>query len=396
MASTYSTRISLEKQADGENPNTWGSRLNENVIELVDEAIAGYETISVSAVTSLTLSNTPGSTNQARNFGLKFTGALSAATTVTIPAEEKIYFVHNGTSGDYPLIIKPAGGTPVTAVSQNASMIIATDGSTVQKFGGEFTAGTRMLFQQSSAPLGWTKDTTHTNKAIRITNSTVGSGGTNSFTTAFNSSKTITITGSTAAETVSLSGTSGATAPTFTGSASNTGSTSVGGTSYTPSGSVSTGGSVSGTTGGTALTLAQIPSHKHIQGVPYSSGQPASSGYTTAWGAAFNAAGNIRSSQFGSASLTNDYPYTSNSGSGQSHNHSFSGTLSVSSSFSGNNVTITPSNANHLHSYTPAGTVSSHTHSISLSGGSHSHTFTDTDSFNLDVQYVDVIIAQKN
>ena len=49
MASTYTTRIGLEKQGDGENPNTWGLRLNQNVIDLIDEGIAGYEEVVLSA-----------------------------------------------------------------------------------------------------------------------------------------------------------------------------------------------------------------------------------------------------------------------------------------------------------------------------------------------------------
>lgn len=48
-----------------------------------------------------------------------------------------------------------------------------------------FPAGTRMLFQQSAAPAGWTKDTTHNNKALRIVSGEVGSGGSLDFTTAF-------------------------------------------------------------------------------------------------------------------------------------------------------------------------------------------------------------------
>jgi hypothetical protein len=390
MASTYTDRIGLEKQGDGENANTWGLRLNTNVIDLVDEAVAGYETVNVSAATSVVLTDTDGVSNQARNLGLKFTGELTAATTVTIPAQEKIYFVHNGTTGSYPLIIKPAGGTPVTAVPTNSSMIIATDGSTIQKFGGEFESGTRMLFQQSTAPLGWTKSTTHDNKALRIVSGTTGSGGTNTFSSAFNGSQSISISGSTGAASVSLSGTSGATAPTFTGTASNTGYTSVGSTSYTPSGSVSSSGSVSGTVANHTLTLSQIPSHNHYSGVSW--------GGLTAPGAAIFGQASGTSTRYMSQGSGNSstYPYTSSSGSGGAHNHGWSGSISVSSSFSGNAVTITPSAANHRHSYTPSGTVSSHTHSVSLSGGSHSHTFSGSDSFNLDVQYVDVIIAQKD
>lgn len=50
-------------------------------------------------------------------------------------------------------------------------------------------AGTRMLFQQTSAPTGWVKDTSSgmDNRALRMVTGDVGSGGNNSFTSAFNS-----------------------------------------------------------------------------------------------------------------------------------------------------------------------------------------------------------------
>jgi len=50
-----------------------------------------------------------------------------------------------------------------------------------------FPSGTKMLFQQTSAPTGWTKDTTHDNKALRVVSGTAGSGGSVNFTTAFGS-----------------------------------------------------------------------------------------------------------------------------------------------------------------------------------------------------------------
>ena len=46
-----------------------------------------------------------------------------------------------------------------------------------------FASGTKMLFQQSTAPTGWTKDTTHDDKALRVVTGTAGSGGTNAFST---------------------------------------------------------------------------------------------------------------------------------------------------------------------------------------------------------------------
>lgn len=48
---------------------------------------------------------------------------------------------------------------------------------------GGFDAGTAMLFIQSSAPTGWTKQTTHNDKVLRIVSGSASSGGTNSFST---------------------------------------------------------------------------------------------------------------------------------------------------------------------------------------------------------------------
>lgn len=53
-----------------------------------------------------------------------------------------------------------------------------------------FPAGTLIPFQQTAAPTGWTKQTTHNNKALRVITGTVGSGGTQPFTTAFGAGKT--------------------------------------------------------------------------------------------------------------------------------------------------------------------------------------------------------------
>ena len=83
-----------------------------------------------------------------------------------------------------------------------------------------FPTGTRMSFQQTAAPTGWTKDTTAglDNSAMRIVTGSVVNGGSVNFTTAF--------------------------------------------ASQTPTGSVSIT-AVSGSAGATTLTTPQIPSHSH-------------------------------------------------------------------------------------------------------------------------------------
>lgn len=45
--------------------------------------------------------------------------------------------------------------------------------------------GTLMLFQQTAAPTGWTKETTHDNKALRLVSGAAGSGGATAFTSVF-------------------------------------------------------------------------------------------------------------------------------------------------------------------------------------------------------------------
>lgn len=65
-----------------------------------------------------------------------------------------------------------------------------------------FPSGTLMLFQQTTAPTGWTKQTTHNNKALRVVTGTAGSGGTTAFTSVFtDQTPTITLSGLSAAAT---------------------------------------------------------------------------------------------------------------------------------------------------------------------------------------------------
>ncbi len=58
-------------------------------------------------------------------------------------------------------------------------------------------AATTTLFVQTAAPTGWTKDTTHNNKALRLVSGTPSSGGSTAFTSVFGS-RTISATEMTA------------------------------------------------------------------------------------------------------------------------------------------------------------------------------------------------------
>lgn len=134
-----------------------------------------------------------------------------------------------------------------------------------------FVSGTKMLFQQTSAPTGWTKDTSNNNdSAIRIVTGSVTTGGSTAFTSAF---ATPSVAG-----TVGLSGALDA-------------------------GNLAT--SISGNISSTTLSINQIPSHSH--NVPQGNG----------------ADGNISTVDIGFQNDANSVSQrnTGNKGGSGSHNH---------------------------------------------------------------------------
>ena len=115
MASTYTTNLRLTKQADGENPNSWGQILNNGVISLVDDAIAGYTTVSLGSAATVTLSENQGSGDQSRSAILEFKGSVGGAhntINVLIPNNSKAYVVRNSVSyndSSDAIVLKVAG-----------------------------------------------------------------------------------------------------------------------------------------------------------------------------------------------------------------------------------------------------------------------------------------------
>ena len=101
MASTFTTRIRLVKQGDGDNPNSWGTVLNNGVTSLVDDAIAGYTTVELGANATVTLSAVDGGSDIPRNAFLETNGTVGGAhTTISmiIPNVTKGYVINNQTT----------------------------------------------------------------------------------------------------------------------------------------------------------------------------------------------------------------------------------------------------------------------------------------------------------
>ena len=112
MPSSYSTDLKLELMVTGENSGTWGDKTNTN-LNLLQQAIAGYQSIALTS-TNTTLSMTNATISDARNAVIKFTGTLSANSTVFVETGiEKTYIIENGTTGAYTLALNQVGGSSV-------------------------------------------------------------------------------------------------------------------------------------------------------------------------------------------------------------------------------------------------------------------------------------------
>jgi hypothetical protein len=143
MTSSYSTDLKLELMVTGENAGTWGDKTNTN-LNLVQQAIAGYEAVTITDSTTTTLVMTNAQLSNARNMIIKIaTITLTGATTVTIPdGIEKFYiFDLTAVTGVTNLTIKTASGTGFTA--GEAKIVAAySDGTNLNEIALDTLGGT--------------------------------------------------------------------------------------------------------------------------------------------------------------------------------------------------------------------------------------------------------------
>jgi len=263
MASTFSS-LKFELIGTGEQDGTWGDTTNTNLGTAIEQAITGSGDVTFSSAdVTLTLANS-NSAQTARNLRLVCVGTSGGARQLIVPAIEKQYIVKNELADTVTIktaagtgIAIPAGkttvvfndgtnvvdainytssisfasalpvasgGTGQTSLTANnvilgngassvqfvapgsAGNVLTSNGTTWVSGAGGFASGTRMTFNQTNAPTGWTKDTSTNNAGFRLVSGSVGSGGSVDFTTAFTAARAVTvssITGSAGATTLS-------------------------------------------------------------------------------------------------------------------------------------------------------------------------------------------------
>jgi hypothetical protein len=128
MSSTYSTSLRIQLIDTGTEDEAWGIPTDNNLGTIIEQAITGVESVSLTNVSTYTLSASNAVADQSRNAVLIFTGTPTANCNVIAPSVNKVYIVKNSTSGGYNVNLKTSGGNAVT-VGANASQLVYCNGT---------------------------------------------------------------------------------------------------------------------------------------------------------------------------------------------------------------------------------------------------------------------------
>lgn len=138
MATNYTSLLGFALPTTGELSGTWGTVVNDNITELVEDAIAATATQSVASA-DWTLSTTgSGAANQARCAIIIPTGSPGVSRNIIAPGQSKAYVVIN--ESDANIVFKASATTGIT-MSSGEKAVVAWNGSDFIKVGGSTPAG---------------------------------------------------------------------------------------------------------------------------------------------------------------------------------------------------------------------------------------------------------------
>jgi len=97
MASTYSPSLRIELIGAGDQAGTWNTTTNSNLGTIIESAIAGYVSVSVTSANQA-FTALDGAADQARNAVIALTTTTTANFNVYAPPQEKTYIIYNTTA----------------------------------------------------------------------------------------------------------------------------------------------------------------------------------------------------------------------------------------------------------------------------------------------------------
>ncbi len=179
MATT--TYKGFELQATGANSGTWGSVLNNDVFQIIDNNLGAITTKALTNV-NVTLS-----ASESQSAILRLSGTLTGNVQITTSCLG-FFFVENLTTGSYTVTITNGSGSSFVAPQSARSTVISDSTNGIRAADTSLIpSGSVMIFVQTTAPAGWTKSVAHNNKALRVVSGSASSGGTTDFTSVFTS-----------------------------------------------------------------------------------------------------------------------------------------------------------------------------------------------------------------
>jgi len=135
MPSTYSPDLRIELIANGEQSGTWGSTTNSNLGTVIEDAIAGLASVSVTTANqALTAVN--GSADQARCAAVSLTTTTTANFAVYVPPVPKLYVVNNASAYVATIYCSTVLGNTTAAgagvaVPAGKSVLLRSDGTNI-------------------------------------------------------------------------------------------------------------------------------------------------------------------------------------------------------------------------------------------------------------------------
>ena len=126
MTTQYTSLLGLALPVEGELDGTWGNTVNEQITQLVEDAVAGYATASVTSGNWTLTTTGSGAQNESRMAVLIPTGTPGVSRNIIAPSHSKAYFVIN--QSDAVVVLKGSATTGVS-VSSGKAAVCAWNGS---------------------------------------------------------------------------------------------------------------------------------------------------------------------------------------------------------------------------------------------------------------------------